>query len=234
MRHVTAETRQKIEEWEGVVLYAYDDANGAKVFKGGAARGTLTIGVGHTGPDVHPGDTITKERADQLLAQDLASTEAVVSSAVTVDLSDQQFGALVSFCFNAGAGTFRSSTLLKKLNQGKYEQVPAELMKWTKTRINGKLVQSPGLVSRRTKEAAYWSSGMAATQSLMAQQSAVPEKDGPNWMTPESIGTASAAVSAAGTVAVGNGPVQYALAAVLVVAACVALFFFVRNRLLPH
>ena len=72
VRRVSAETRAKITEWEGEVLYAYDDANGRKIGPGGAVAGTLTIGVGHTGPDVRPGQTITKAQADAILANDLA------------------------------------------------------------------------------------------------------------------------------------------------------------------
>ena len=172
VRRVSAETRQKITEWEGEVLYAYDDANGRKIGPGGAVAGTLTIGVGHTGPDVRPGQTITKAQADAILANDLAKAEAAVSRSVTVPLSDQQYGTLVSFAFNAGIGAFQSSTLLRKLNSGDYMSVPSELMKWTKTTINGKKVNSPGLVSRRSKEAAYWSSGANAP---VAQQGAIPE-----------------------------------------------------------
>lgn len=234
-RHVTPETVSKIEEWEGVVLFAYDDATGKKILHAvDPVHGTLTIGAGHTGPDVRPGQVITPAQSSALLAADLRSAETTVDNAVKVALSDQQFGALVSFCFNAGAGAFLGSTLLKKLNQGKYELIPAELMKWTKTHINGKLVASPGLVSRRTKEAAYWSSGFARTQTLMAQQSSLPVKDGPNWFSAETVATGASAVSAAGAVASGSGPVQYALAAVLVIAVCVGLYFFISKRLAPR
>lgn len=233
MRHVTPETRQKIAEWEGVVLYAYDDATGKQARPGLQIKGTLTIGIGHTGPDVAIGQTITRERADALLANDLNAAERTVESAVKVPLSDPQFGTLVSFCFNAGAGAFLSSTLLKKLNQGRYELVPAELMKWTKTHISGKLVQSPGLVSRRTKEAAYWSSGVMMTPASESQQSSVPVKDGPNWFTSETVSTGVTAVSGASALAAGNGPFQYALAAVFVIAACVGIYFFVIKRIRP-
>ncbi len=232
-RHVTPETRAKIEEWEGVILYAYDDATGKRVGTGDHIGGTITIGAGHTGPDVKPGMTITRERADALLMQDLATAERAVETSVTVPLSDPQFGTLVSFAFNAGIAAFKSSTLLKKLNAGKYSDVPAELMKWTKTHINGKLVSSQGLVSRRSKEAAYWSTGTVATPPAVAQQGAIAVKDAPSWVTPESISTATGVVTAAGAVATGNGPFQYALAAVLVIAVLVGAYFFISKRLAP-
>src|SRR5207245_1894451 len=52
-----------------------------------------------------------------------------------------------------GGGAFRNSTLLRLLNQGKYDAVPGELKKWTKARQNGTLVDLPGLVRRRAAEA---------------------------------------------------------------------------------
>lgn len=242
---LTQETIAKIEEWEGVVLYAYDDATGKAVKPGDKVHGTLTIGVGHVGPDVKPGLTITRAQVDVLLQRDLQTAVNAVTSLVKVPLNDHQFGTLVSFAFNAGVGALRSSTLLKKLNAGQYAAVPAELMKWTKTHIGGKLVNSPGLVKRRSNEAAYWSAGGAtpsmstridpspAPAAMEAQQGAVPVKDAPSWVTPEAITTATGAVSAAGAVASGNGPVQYALAAVLVIAVAIGIYFFVIKRMRP-
>ena len=54
--------------------------------------------------------------------------------------------------FNVGESAFAKSTLLKKLNAGQYDAVPAELMKWTKG--GGK--ELPGLVRRRRAECAMW------------------------------------------------------------------------------
>lgn len=241
MNTVTPETRQKISLWEGVRLHAYDDATGKDINVGDKVRGTLTIGVGHTGPDVTPGLTISAERADALLDNDLQASANAVRAAVTVPLTDQQFGTLVSFTFNVGIGAFRSSTLLRLLNTGDYAAVPTELMKWTKTRINGQLVSSPGLVRRRSAEAAYWAEGTTAVTTsaplpepaVTAQQGAVAVKDAPSWITPESIATASGAVSAAGAVTSGNGPIQYALAAILVIAVCVGIYLFVIKRMRP-
>jgi lysozyme len=67
-------------------------------------------------------------------------------------LNQNQFDALVSFAFNVGDGAFRSSTLLRLLNQGQYDQVPAQLRRWNMD--NGHVVQ--GLINRRNKEIALW------------------------------------------------------------------------------
>ena len=116
--------------------------------------GKWTIGVGHTGPEVHQGQTITEEQAMVLLHKDLAWAEAGVSKAITVPLTDNQFAALVSFTFNVGVGALERSTLRKKLNAGEYDAVPGELMQWI--RSNGKILN--GLIARRQGEGELWRS----------------------------------------------------------------------------
>ncbi len=93
-----------------------------------------------------------ERRAETMLLTDLRQYERAVEKAVYVDLSDEQFGALVSFCYNIGITAFQNSTLLKKLNKGDYESVPIELQKWTKA--GGKRLK--GLVHRRAAEAGLW------------------------------------------------------------------------------
>jgi lysozyme len=92
---------------------------------------------------------MTNEQARELLRQDLARFEAAVNNQVKVELNQHQFDALVSFAFNVGVGAFKSSTLLKVLNKGKYEQVPGEMKRWTKS--DGKV--NNVLVKRRAREA---------------------------------------------------------------------------------
>jgi lysozyme len=82
---------------EGVRLEVYQDI-----------KGSWTIGVGHTGKDVHPGLVITQEQADALLQMEPRITEAAVSHLVKVALSQCRFDALVSFTFNVGAGNLAS------------------------------------------------------------------------------------------------------------------------------
>jgi GH24 family phage-related lysozyme (muramidase) len=119
--------------------------------------GIWTIGAGHTSaagePRVHPGMIITLEEAHAILREDLTKTEAAVSKHVKVPLSQNQFDALVLFVYNIGGTAFAKSTLLKVLNKGKYEAVPAQLLRWT--RSDGRVL--PGLVKRRHMEADLWS-----------------------------------------------------------------------------
>ena len=98
---------------------------------------------------------ITEAQADQLLDEDLRLFERAVSRLVAVPLSDNQFSALVCFAFNVGVGNLEASTLLKLLNRGWYEQVPAQLMRWNC--VNGEVFG--GLARRRAAEGRLWNRG---------------------------------------------------------------------------
>lgn len=117
--------------------------------------GRWTIGYGHT-HGVRSGETITPEEAEDLLRKDLEDCEATVERMVKVDLTQNQFDALVSFVFNLGQGNFGSSTLLRKLNRGDYEGAAEEFTRWNKARVDGELKALPGLTRRRTAEAALF------------------------------------------------------------------------------
>lgn len=143
-----------IREHEGCILEAYDDKTGRVVKAGERPRGTLTIGVGHTGPDVFVGQKITQAEADRLLDEDLDEAEAAVRRLVRVTLNANQFGALVSFTFNLGAGALSQSTLLRKLNAGDYDGAAEQFSRWVMAG-NPKLPER-GLIRRRAAEAALF------------------------------------------------------------------------------
>lgn len=129
-----------IKHFEGCSLEAYaDPATGAEPW---------TIGYGHTGPEVHPGMTITQDEADALLREDAEKVAKQIAPMVHVPLSQEEFDALVCFVFNVGIGNFAKSTLLKKLNAGDYEGAADELPKWNKAA--GKVMA--GLTRRRNAE----------------------------------------------------------------------------------
>jgi len=113
--------------------------------------GVPTIGYGHT-KDVKLGDTINLGEAQDLLRDDLQGFEKGVSRIVAVKLEQCQYDALVSFSFNLGLGSLKSSTLLKKLNKGSYMGAAREFPRWNKVRVGGKLIVSRGLVNRRKSE----------------------------------------------------------------------------------
>lgn len=115
--------------------------------------GVWTIGYGHTA-DVKEGDSIDQEAAEAFLIEDLETFEQAVTRLVEVPLTQQQFDALVSWTFNLGAGNLAESTLLKKLNNYQYAEVPEQMMRWV--RAGGQVLE--GLVRRRAAEAALFQS----------------------------------------------------------------------------
>lgn len=123
-----------------------------------------TIGYGHTGSDVRPNMTITKEEAERLFSMDLYVHENNVNKLVKVPLTQGQFDALVSLEFNIGYGSFRSSSILRLVNEKRYDEAckrflfenpnaktPEEKYKGCWVFNNQKKVVA-GLVQRRKEE----------------------------------------------------------------------------------
>ena len=113
--------------------------------------GHWTIGHGLTrinGRAVKSSDIITKEQAEKLLIAELNSVKKQASNLVKVEVSRGEFIALIDFAFNAGVGSFKRSTLLKKLNKGRYVDAGYEFRKW----VYGGGRELPGLVRRREAE----------------------------------------------------------------------------------
>lgn len=134
---------------------AIDNGERAQAYRD--AVGVLTIGWGHTRTVSSEDMVITRAKAEDLLRQDVASAESAVNKSVSVALNQNQFDGLVSFVFNLGATNFRKSTLLKKLNNGNYAEVPSELLRW----VNAGGKPLPGLVRRRKAEATLFEASPA-------------------------------------------------------------------------
>jgi len=132
-----------IKFYEGLELEAYK-----------CAAGVLTIGYGWT-HDVKEGDTITEERAEELLREGIVQYENAVNDLVNVPLEQHQFDALVSWVYNLGKANLAASTLLKKVNAQEFDEVPEQIKRWNKA--GGKVLE--GLTKRRESEAKLWSTG---------------------------------------------------------------------------
>lgn len=138
----------KSAKGEDVRLEAYDDATGKPVPKGGKAKGTLTIGYGHTGPDVTPGLTITMEQAEMLLRGDVKEAVAIVNRGIKRPMTQTQFDSFVLLAFNIGAGQFASSSARRLFNAGDPFAACGAMFMWRKD--GGK--DSLGLARRRVTE----------------------------------------------------------------------------------
>ena len=132
-----------IKKFEGCELNAYPDP--------GTGDAPWTIGYGNTyyanGKKVKKGDKITKIQAEELLLMLLPKYESIIAKNVKATLSQNQFDALVSFCWNTGG----SHDLFKMINEQKTNQ---EIYAWYTThyiKSGGK--EMPGLIKRRKIEA---------------------------------------------------------------------------------
>jgi lysozyme len=94
------------------------------------------------------GDTCTQEQADAWFLEDVAWAEDCVNGAVNVPLTQQEFDACVSLCFNIGYTAFKGSTLVRKLNESDYDAASLQFLRWDKQR--GQVLA--GLTKRRMAE----------------------------------------------------------------------------------
>jgi GH24 family phage-related lysozyme (muramidase) len=131
--------------------------------------GVLTLGYGST-TGFKEGDVWTPQQAVEALKRELAKFEDAVNGLVTVDITQNQFDALVSFAYNVGSGALTKSSLLKKLNKGNYVGASAEFHKWNKG--GGKVL--PGLVRRRAQEAELFLTPDASSEPVMPQAVDMP------------------------------------------------------------
>lgn len=140
-----------IKSFEGCKLVAYDDLQPNKTITSlSQVKGTLTIGYGHT-VGVTVGQVITKEQAENMLKSDLKKYEKYVTDNVKLELTENQFSALVSFTYNCGVGNLR--TLVKGRTA---LQIAEAMLLYNKAK--GQVLN--GLVRRRKAERELFLKGM--------------------------------------------------------------------------
>jgi GH24 family phage-related lysozyme (muramidase) len=116
----------------------------------------FSIGYGHL---IKAGENLTLlsvSEALEILAADVLWAQDAVMQGVTAVINQNQFDALVSFCFNVGAGAFSRSTLVKRINADD-PQASNEFARWVYA--SGQINQS--LMARRESEAQQFESGAA-------------------------------------------------------------------------
>jgi lysozyme len=131
-----------LKQSEGFRSHIYNDVNGFP-----------TIGYGHRlqPQEAYPAG-ITEAQAAAMLLADVHVAEQAVSRLVKVVLTQGQFDALVDFCFNLGARRLASSTLLKILNGGRYNDASEQLLRWDIAAGT----ENAGLKARRQAEFDLW------------------------------------------------------------------------------
>lgn len=145
---INQEALDLIVEFEGFVPNWYKDP-----------VGIWTVCYGHTDAAGSPlykdtkGKKFSISEGRAILAKDLESYEAAVRRQFKgVVLNENQFGALVSFCYNLGEGNLSKSTLRRKILNKDVLGAADEFLKWNKA--GGKTL--PGLVRRRKAERALF------------------------------------------------------------------------------
>ena len=133
-----------IKRWEGFEMHAYI-----------CPAGVPTIGYGAT---YYPSTRnavkltdkpISESYATLLLEDMVVHYENGVKRYVSVELTSNQFSALVSFAYNVGLGALKSSTLLKRVNANPCdEDIKRQFMRWNKG--GGRVLK--GLTKRRQSE----------------------------------------------------------------------------------
>lgn len=115
--------------------------------------GKRTIGYGHVVlPEDNIIEPITEDQAEDILEKDVVIAENAINKYVKVPLTQNQFDALVCFVFNVGKTNFKTSTLLKFINEQLWDKIPKQFMRWVyhdKTLIKG-------LENRRKIEVRLW------------------------------------------------------------------------------
>jgi lysozyme len=138
-----------IKTWEGLFLDAYIDPVGVPTIGYGTIRYP-------NGQIVKLGDKITKQQAEAFLQDECNEFSESLASLINVPIDQNQFDALVSFCYNLGVGAFEGSTLRKELNAGNISNAANEFDRWVFGMIGGVKTQLPGLVNRRKDEKALF------------------------------------------------------------------------------
>ena len=110
-----------IKKFEGLSLKPYYCSSNVK-----------TIGWGHViTKNDKIGASITNERAEELLKQDIANAASCLfRNSLGISLNYNQKAALISFIFNLGGSAFQRSVLRQKLLRGEYTEAAKEFSRW--------------------------------------------------------------------------------------------------------
>jgi lysozyme len=93
-----------------------------------------TVGFGSTfrddGSPVQMGDTITAPKAVQRSFAHIAQDESRLKQCITAPLAQHEYDTLVDHAYNYGAAATCRSTVVRLVNQGKYEEACQAYLSW--------------------------------------------------------------------------------------------------------
>lgn len=131
--------------WEDKRNNAYRDSVGIWTIGIGFIRYTLGEKAGQR---VQQGDFLTDEQIREEFNNQIQSYENAVKNSITQPLTQSQFNACVSLCYNIGAAAFAKSSITRNLNQQKYQAACRAFALYNKA--GGHVIQ--GLINRRAAE----------------------------------------------------------------------------------
>lgn len=118
----------------------------------------FSIGYGHFKLPGDNFDNITQEFAEQLLKKDVTIAENIINKAITIDLNQNQFDALVIFAYNTGRTKSDLYTMIN--NKSDIESI----VRWWNTHyIKSEGVILNGLIKRRAFESTLFTSAVSGS-----------------------------------------------------------------------
>ncbi|NUX99551.1 lysozyme [Paraburkholderia youngii] len=153
---VTENLIQFTAQWEAFRAHLYDN-------DGGGRGGNTTIGYGHL---VHMGPIngsasetpwlagVTVPQAFALIREDIKVAERIINQRILLPLYQYEYDSLVDFVYNVRGHTKES--LLKLVNTGHYDRVPAKFLEYT----SASGAHPGGLLKRRHAEAKMFRDGI--------------------------------------------------------------------------
>ena len=139
---LSQEGLDRIKKLEGFSSSTYKDS-----------AGKSTIGYGHLIKQKEVFTYLTEEEASDLLLKDVQVAVDAINDLVDRELTQNQFDALVLFVYNVGVAAFTSSTMLRLLQQGDFDNAANQFILWNKVHTpQGRFIEVAGLTARRTAE----------------------------------------------------------------------------------
>jgi len=150
----------ELAEYECIALKCYLDSGGVKTFGAGSTVSDIPDIAKWSWDVEHP-----LQEAVDIYVRGLEKYVSAVNKALTVQVKQHEFDALVSLTYNIGTAGFRNSTALRLVNaKASEDQVIAAMARWRND--NGRVVQ--GLINRRAKEAKLYRDAFYGTNGLVS------------------------------------------------------------------